>query len=198
MRPANAEGSARFRRNFDTRRSTFWRSDWVCFFISAIVEPKEIAMRLKHLIAIPTILLSLQGCVAAGLTVAAAGAGVGMGTGVEHTLSGIVYKTFSAPANNVRLATLKSLDRMGMPLSADEPTESGWRMVAMANDRTIEIELEKVTNQVTRMRVVANKGDIFFKDSSTATEVVLQTADALQDDEARSKNVASRNAKRKA
>jgi hypothetical protein len=30
------------------------------------------------------------------------------------------------------------------------------------------------------MRVVANKGDIFFKDSATATEIVVQTAEALE------------------
>jgi len=37
---------------------------------------------------------------------------------------------------------------------------------------------------VTRMRVVANQGAIFFKDSATATEIVLQTAQTLQDDAA--------------
>jgi len=32
------------------------------------------------------------------------------------------------------------------------------------------------------MRVVANKGSLFFKDSSTSTEIILQTAQTLQDD----------------
>jgi hypothetical protein len=32
------------------------------------------------------------------------------------------------------------------------------------------------------MRVVANKGGLFFKDSATSTEIILQTAQTLQDD----------------
>jgi hypothetical protein len=121
----------------------------------------------------------LGGCAAAGLTVAGAGAGVAMGSGVEHTLSGITYKTFTASANELRFASLKALDRMGMKLNSDEKTEDGFKMVAVANQRTIEIDIERLTETASRMRVVANKGDIFFKDSATATEVILQTAEAL-------------------
>src|SRR4051794_694139 len=138
-------------------------------------------MKARQLAGLVGLGLLLQGCAAAGLAVAGAGAGVSMGTGVEHTMNGIAYKTFTAPANNVRFATLKTLDRMGMTITTDEQTEAGWKLVAAANERTIDIELERVTDQVTRMRVVANKGDIFFKDASTATEVILQTAQTLQD-----------------
>lgn len=123
----------------------------------------------------------LQGCAAAGLAVVGAGAGVGMGAGVEHTLNGIAYKTFAAPLNNVRFATLKTLDHMGMPVTADESADTGWKLSATAADRTIDIELQRLTDQTTRMRVVANEGEIFFKDSSTATEIILQTAQALED-----------------
>jgi hypothetical protein len=154
-------------------------------------------MKAKHLAALCGLALGLQGCAAAGLAVAGAGAGVGMGAGVEHTMNGIAYKTFTAPVNNVRFATLKSLDRMGMPVSSDEKADSGWRLVATANERSIEIELERLTDQVTRMRVVANKGDIFFKDSSTATEIILQTAQALQDEPAATKAASEKNGKRR-
>ena len=30
------------------------------------------------------------------------------------------------------------------------------------------------------MRVVANKGDIFFKDAATSTEIIIQTAETLE------------------
>jgi hypothetical protein len=130
--------------------------------------------------------LTLQGCAAAaiGVTLATAGAGAGMTAGVEHTLNGIVYKTFSAPANEVRFATLKTLDRMGMPLTDDQQTDTGWRLSASAKDRSVDIELESLTDTATRIRVVANEGMIFFKDSATATEIILQTAQTLQDDAA--------------
>lgn len=128
--------------------------------------------------------LSLQGCAAAaiGVTLATAGAGAGMTAGVEHTLNGIVYKTFSVPANEVRFATLKTLDHMGMPLTDDQATDTGWKLSASAKDRSVDIELERLTDTATRMRVVANEGFIFFKDSATATEIILQTAQTLQDD----------------
>jgi hypothetical protein len=128
--------------------------------------------------------LTLQGCTAAaiGVTIATAGAGAGMTVGVEHTLNGIVYKTFAASANDVRFATLKTLDHMGMALTTDEATKTGWQLSAAANDRSIDIQLERLTDTATRMRVVANEGWIIFKDSATATEIILQTAQTLQDD----------------
>jgi len=123
----------------------------------------------------------LAGCAAAAVTVAEAGAGAGIASGLEQSLNGIVYKTFTAPLNNVRFATLKTLDRMRMPVTADEKNDGGWQLTATAQNRTIDIELESITAEVTRMRVVANKGAIFFKDGSTAAEIILQTAQSLQD-----------------
>jgi hypothetical protein len=143
-------------------------------------------MKMLRVAAPITLGLLLQGCAAAaiGVTLATAGAGAGMTAGVEHTLNGIVYKTFAAPANEVRFATLKTLDRMGMPLTDDQKTDTGWKLSASAKDRTVDIELESLTDMATRIRVVANEGFIFFKDSATATEIILQTAQTLQDDAA--------------
>ena len=124
----------------------------------------------------------LQGCAAAGLAVMGAGAGVGLGTGVEHTLNGVNYKTFAIPLDNVHLAVRGTLQRLGMPITADARTQAGYSLTASAADRTIDIQLERLTPQTTRMRVVANEGALFFKDSSTATEIILQTAQSLQND----------------
>ncbi|TMJ58288.1 MAG: DUF3568 family protein [Alphaproteobacteria bacterium] len=123
----------------------------------------------------------LQGCAAAALSVVGAGAGVGMGTGVEHELNGISYKTFAIPIAGVHHATRATLARLAMPITADAPTNEGWNVSASAAGRTIDIELERLTPRTTRMRVVANKGGLFGKDSATSTEIILQTAQALQD-----------------
>ena len=143
-------------------------------------------MKMLRIAAPITLGLLLQGCAAAaiGVTLATAGAGAGMTAGVEHTLNGIVYKTFASPANEVRFATLKTLDRMGMPLTDDQKTDTGWKLSASAKDRSVDIELESLTDMATRIRVVANEGIVFFKDSATATEIILQTAQTLQDDAA--------------
>jgi xanthine dehydrogenase molybdopterin-binding subunit B len=141
-------------------------------------------MRIDKGLCICALAVALQGCAAAGVTLATAGAGVGMGAGVEHTLNGIVYKTFGVSINELRFAALKTLDHMDMPVTADEKTETGWKLTATASERTIDIEFERLTERTTRMRVVANEGMIFFKDASTATEIITQTAQTLQDDRA--------------
>lgn len=137
---------------------------------------------MKRLFLAAAGLCLLSGCAAgAAASIAGAGAGVAVGAGVEHTLTGITYKTFTAPPDDVHWAARKALTRMEMTVTTEQAMQGGWTITATATRREIEIELEQLTPNMTRMRVVANKGDIFFKDAATATEIVLQTADALED-----------------
>jgi hypothetical protein len=140
-------------------------------------------MRYASILGTLLIALSLQGCAAIGLSLATAGAGAGISAGYEHTVNGIVYKTFAASKDELRIATLEALKRMAMPVTLDQKSEAGWALTATANKRTIDIELQALTEQTTRMRVVANDGTIFFKDASTATEIINQTAQAVVDDQ---------------
>ena len=112
--------------------------------------------------------------------VAMTAGGIAGGAGVNHALNGIAYKTFTAPVRQVRVATLKSLNRMEMKVTNDTKSEEGWRIEAAAVDRTIEIDLEVLTPSATRMRVVTNNGGLFFNDSATSTEIILQTAQRLE------------------
>jgi hypothetical protein len=125
--------------------------------------------------------LSLGGCAGAGLAVASAGAGVAMGTGVDYTLNGIAFKTFTAPLEEVRVATRSGLEHMGIEITKDaasEKDENVWRIEGLANDREIGIDLQQLTPRTTRIRVVAENG-LFFKDKATEAEIIFQTADAL-------------------
>ncbi len=119
--------------------------------------------------------LNLAGCAGVALTAG----GIAGSAGVNHTLSGIVYKTFTAPLKDMRIATLKTLNRMQIKVTADKKAEYGWRIDGTAFERTIEIELERLTPAATRMRVTTNKGSI-FKDSATSTEIILQTVRRLK------------------
>lgn len=120
--------------------------------------------------------LFLVGCAPVAMTAG----GIAGGAGVNHALNGIAYKTFTAPVRQVRVATLRSLNRMEMKVTSDKKQEDGWRVEAVAAERTIEIDLESLTPSATRMRVVTNKGGFFFKDSATSTEIILQTAQRLE------------------
>jgi hypothetical protein len=114
---------------------------------------------------------TLPGCAAIALTAA----GVGMATGVSHTLGGIVYRTFAAPQPKVRKSTVAALGRMQIRIV--ESTQDGNREVvkARAADRDIEIEIESLTPNTTRLTVTATKDGGLIRDSATATEIILQT-----------------------
>ncbi|TDI66190.1 MAG: DUF3568 family protein [Alphaproteobacteria bacterium] len=131
--------------------------------------------------------LNLAGCAGVALTAG----GIAGSAGVNHTLSGIVYKTFTAPLKDMRIATLKTLNRMQIKVTADKKAEYGWRIDGTAFERTIEIELERLTPAATRMRVTTNKGSI-FKDSATSTEIILQTARRLENTKRRKQNAKQR------
>ncbi len=113
--------------------------------------------------------VSLAGCDPVSLTVL----GVGSAAGVQHTLSGIAYKTFTMPWPKVRSAVQTALSRMSIDATRPQKIENGEVIKARAADRDIEIELEAVTASTTRMRSVVHKGVLM--DAATATEIIVQT-----------------------
>ncbi len=115
--------------------------------------------------------LNLGGCAAVALTAL----GVGMATGVSHTLSGMVYKTFAAPQAQVKHATVGALNRMQIKVVGAKRDGSTETIRAKAADRDIEIELEALTPSTTRMAVIAKKDSGVLRDGATATEIILQT-----------------------
>ena len=56
----------------------------------------------------------------------------------------------------------------------------GRAIAATAGDRIIEIELDRITERASRMRVVVKQG-WFYKDRATATEIILQTGQVFED-----------------
>lgn len=114
--------------------------------------------------------LGLTGCDPVTLTAAS----IGAATGVSHTLGGIIYKTFTAPMKTVERANIRALNDMGIQVTSRQTNEQGERVIlAAAKNRDIEVLLEPLTKNTTRIRVIARNG--ILKDSATATEIVLQT-----------------------
>lgn len=141
----------------------------------------------RGLVALVLVLAVLDGgCAAVGLTLIGTGLGVAAGTGTAYTLDGIAYRTFSASIDDTRTAALTTMRRMDIKVQSDTKTNGaeskpeGREIVALAGDRTIHIELEKLTSRTTRMRVTAKQG-WFWRDRATAGEIIAQTADALED-----------------
>ena len=112
-----------------------------------------------------------SGCVPVAVTAA----GVGMGTGVSHALGGVVYKTFAAPQSKVQRATVAALRKMQIKVTETKREENKELITARATDRDIDIEIEALTPNATRITVVAKKDGGLIRDSATATEIILQT-----------------------
>ena len=150
-------------------------------------------------ITICALLVALQGCAISGLglMLGATGTGLAAGAGVDHTLSGITYKTFTVSGNQLRFAVLKTLHRMDMKVVKDKKEKGHHQIEALAFDRTIDIELERLSRRTTPMRVVANQGKIFFKDSATPTEIIVQTAATLDTQTARRQSNSRKRSKRR-
>lgn len=117
--------------------------------------------------------VGLSGCVPLAIT----GAGVGASAGITHTMGGITYRTFTAPLPKVKNATMVALNRMGINGVKTSKEEANEKILATASGREIEIQLERLSPNTTRMRTVARSG--FFYDSATATEIIIQTEKAL-------------------
>lgn len=131
-------------------------------------------MRVLSLVLIISIqMIFISGCAA----VATSAAGIGGSAAITHTMNGITYRTFTAPQAKVRVATIKALDRMQIKLTSDNlQDKSNIRLVtAKTTERKIEIQLEPISPNTTRMRVIAKKGTGIFYDSATAEEIIQQT-----------------------
>ncbi len=138
-------------------------------------------MRVLRVIALITSLAALEGCAAVALTAGSLAGGIGL----DHAIRGINYKTFSVPLPELRLATLKSLNRMAMDVTEDRREDDGWTILARASNREIDVELESITRVATRMRVVVSTGAFFLRDGATGAEIIARTAETLDRQTAR-------------
>jgi uncharacterized protein DUF3568 len=137
---------------------------------------KRKAVRLMVMVAL---LLPLQGCAAVALTLLSAGASVGGSAGIDYTMNGAATRTFTAGHDQLRGAVLATLRRMAITVKADNSTDEGRKIVAEAIDRSVEIELERLTTKATRMRVVVKQG-LFFRDRATAGEIIAKTGQIVE------------------
>ncbi len=116
--------------------------------------------------------IGLTACAAAVTTAA----GIGGSQALSHTVNGITYRTFTATAPAVKTAAINALGRMKIKVVSDgKPDKNNLcTIMAKANGRNIEVQIEPISDNTTRMRVVAKSGGIFY-DSATADEIIQQT-----------------------
>jgi hypothetical protein len=129
-------------------------------------------------------MLLLSGCEVVGSTLIGASAGTATGTGTSYTMDSIAYKTFTVPLDKLAEKTRSTLKTMEFPVRWEERSEAGLSLHAKAGNQMevleIEIDLERLSAQVTRMRVVASRG-LFLRDAATATEIIRLTTKNIEE-----------------
>ena len=129
----------------------------------------------KKVIVLVSLVALLCGCEPITLTLF----GIAAATGVGYTLNGAAYKTFTAPIKQVRISSVKALGNMGIAVESKDKKEDGKEIIkASTNDRTIEVILEPISDNATRIKTIARNG--VFYDRATATEIIIQTEQMLE------------------
>ena len=122
-------------------------------------------------LALPAIGMSMMGDAAGGVAKA----------GVERTMSGAMYRTFSAPLADVRDAVRQSFRDLEIQITEDDLLIGGSaKIVGEALHRHVKVRLEPVTPALTRLKLVVRQG-LFGRDRATASELIEQTARALDE-----------------
>src|SRR5436190_20214071 len=88
--------------------------------------------------------------------------GAGVSTAFRYNIDGVAARTFTANLAEVRSASIGALQRMGIAVDSSTPQEGSEIIVARAPSREIEIELEPITKQATRLRVTARGASILY------------------------------------
>jgi hypothetical protein len=137
------------------------------------------------LLGVLLLALTTSGCIAAaalpavGMAAMGDAAGSMAKAGIEYTMGGAAYRTFSAPLCDVYTAVVQSLSDLEIDITEDETLEDGGaRIVGEALQREISVTLEPLTPALTRLKMVVRKG-WFGRDQATATELIDQTTRAL-------------------
>lgn len=141
--------------------------------VSGLMKIQLHTLKKRAVLLILTTLLC--GCEPISLTLF----GIATATGVGYSLNGTAYKTFTASIKNVRQSSVKALGRMGIAVQSKDKKENGKEIiVATSNDRAIEIVLEPISENATRIKTTAKNG--IFYDRATATEIIIQTERVLE------------------
>lgn len=136
-----------------------------------ISSPPVFRVRRLALVGLLTLAMGGAGCAGVALTAAGVGGGVAAG----HHMGGLTYRTFTEPLPRVRSAVNLALKRMAIKPSGTEKIDMGERILAKAGDRNIEVELEALTPNTTRIRAVVRRDGGIIVDSATAVEIINQT-----------------------
>lgn len=133
-------------------------------------------MGISRSLLVCVVLVALPGCesysLSSGQTSSTAG--------IEQSFGGRSSKTFPSSVRTMRLATIQTLRRMGMPIKKERADKKGWVIESQMAGRDVDIELERISRRTTRMEVLVERGVPLLGDSASSAEIIVQTSATLQ------------------
>jgi hypothetical protein len=139
------------------------------------VRALAVMLRIVRLACLVAALAATGGCASIGVTLA----GVGAGAGMNHYTNNVTSRTFTEPLVDVRQAVHAALKRMAIAVEGTAENGTATTITAKAGTRVIEIELEPITANATRMQSIARREGGFILDSATGAEIIAQTEKML-------------------
>jgi hypothetical protein len=129
---------------------------------------------LRHFVTLAVLVTLVSACEPLSLTAL----GIGGSAALNHKMSSTPTRTFTAPILRVKTASIGALKRMGIATEEVRKVDNGELITARVGRREIQVELESLTANTTRMRVLARDGSLFY-DGATASEIIVQTEKVL-------------------
>jgi Protein of unknown function (DUF3568) len=140
-----------------------------CILAAGTPRYRSTAKRLCTIVLLAGSGLSLSGCASLAITAL----GVGASMGINHTVNGTASRTFTMPLPEIRKAAFAALKRMDFAIDGTKKMASGETIAARAPERDIQVHLEVISGNTTRMRTSARNG--LLMDAATANEIIAQT-----------------------
>jgi len=132
-------------------------------------------VRLLAVLVLATLAAGCTGIELPALGAAALSAGVGnsVKAGIEYSVTGSAYRTFTLPLEDLAGLVRRTLERMDLPVTEAGTKDTQLIYVAEGIDRTVRLTFTPVSTSVTRLGITVKQGAI-RRDRATASEIITQ------------------------
>jgi len=110
---------------------------------------------------------------ALGAAALSAGVGNSVRAGIEYTVTGTAYRTFSLPLEDLASTVRHTLERLELPVTAAAAHGARLDITAEGIGRSVRMELMPISPGLTRLKVSVKQG-LIRNDRATTSEIIGQ------------------------
>ena len=127
------------------------------------------------LVAAASLAAGCTGIELPALGAAAVSAGVGntVKAGIEYSVTGTAYRTFTLSIEDLSAVVRRTLERMELPVTEAAAHDTRLVLVAEGIDRTVRLTFTPISPSLTRLSISVKQG-LVRRDRATASEIITQ------------------------